>query len=153
MPGSVILLPSGGDHERAAFLALLGRAGLRLVDIDLPIADPAPFATRVCAAIHLARPASPLLIVAPTASAGHLASIALAQRRAHRQVGGYVLIDPGQDAANAPGGADWPDAPVTCIAYREPAPAWVRLRDWASVSCPSLAEVVSTTMALAVNLA
>lgn len=153
MPGSVVLLPSGDDPQRGALMSAMARAGLRIVDIDLPLAGSAPFATRVCAAIHLARPASPLLMVAPAASAGHLASIALAQRRAHRQVGGYVLIDPGQDAASAPGGSDWPDAPVTCIAYREPAPGWVRLRDWASIVCPSPADVVGTIGGLAGGLA
>lgn len=153
MPGSVVLLPSADEQARAVLLTAMGRAGLRLVDIDLPLAGPAPFSTRVCAAIHLARPASPLLMVAPAASAGHLASIALAQRRAHRTVGGYVLIDPGQDAASAPGGSDWPDAPVTCIAYREPSPAWVRLRDWASVACPSPGDVVSAIRSVSGALA
>jgi len=144
MPGSVVLLPSDRPAARDSLLLAMAREGIRIVDIDLPVADPAPFATRVCAAIHLARPASPILIVAPAASAGHLPSIALAQRRAHREVRGYVLIDPDSDAARAPGGSDWPDAPVTCISYREPVPAWVRLRDWPSVTCSSLEGVART---------
>jgi len=139
MAGVTILLPSAGELDRTSLIVAMGDLGIRLCDIDLPLAQAAPFATRVCAAIQQARPAAPLLIVAPPASAAHLPAIALAQRTARRRVTAYVLLEPGLlEVAASPSGADWPDAPVTCISLQTTMPDWVRLRDWQSVFCQSM---------------
>lgn len=132
-------------------MALLGsmrEARLRICDINLPLVHPAPFATRVCAAIQHARPAAPLVIVAPPASAMHLPAIALAQRTARRRVSAYVLLEPGLlESKGSPTGADWPDAPVTCISLRSAMPEWVRLRAWQHGECGSLREAARVIQA------
>ena len=139
MAGATILLPSAGEFDRMRLIAAMGDLGIRLCDIDLPLAQAAPFATRVCAAIQQARPAAPLVIVAPPVSAAHLPAIALAQRTARRRVTAYVLLEPGLlEVAASPSGADWPDAPVICISLLAPLPDWVRLRDWQSMACQSM---------------
>lgn len=139
MAGATILLPSTGEFDRMSLITAMGGLGIRLCDIDLPLAQAAPFATRVCAAIQQARPAAPLVIVAPPVSAAHLPAIALAQRTARRRVSAYVLLEPGLlEGVVSPHGADWPDAPVTCIGLQAPLPDWVRLRDWQSMACQSM---------------
>ena len=128
---SVIVLPGDVPPERAQWVRHLIRTGLHVVDIDLSIADPAPLSARACAAIHAASPPGPVVVVAPPASSGILAAVGLAQRRAHRAVAAYLLIDPVED----PTGQDWPDAPVTALdsgalpdlAHHS------RLRGWAQV--------------------
>ena len=112
MPGcSVVVLPGLLAPERTAWVTALIRAGHHVLDLDLPIADPAPLSVRACAAVHAASPPGPLVVIAPPASTGILAAVALAQRRAHRGVLGYLLIDPAED----PTGPDWPDAPVIAL--------------------------------------
>lgn len=112
MPGrTVIVLPGDIDPDRALWIDELRTAGEMVIDIDLPASDPAPISVRTCAAIHAAAPEPPLIVVVPPASVGIIQAVALAQRRAHRLIGGYVLIDPVDD----PTGQDWPDAPVIAL--------------------------------------
>lgn len=108
---SVVVLPGDLPPLRADWTHLLIRSGFHVVDVDLPIADPAPLSVRACAAVHAASPPGPLIVVAPPASTGILPAVALAQRRAHRAVVTYLLIDPVDD----PTGQDWPDAPVIAL--------------------------------------
>ena len=108
---SVVVLPGELTPPRAMWTRHLIQAGFHVVDVDLPIADPAPLSVRACAAIHAASPPGPVVVVAPQASSGILAAVALAQRRAHRGVAAYLLIDPVED----PTGQDWPDAPVIAL--------------------------------------
>ena len=141
MSATVILLPSVHEFDRPELIGALGRRGIRLIDLDLPVADAAPFATRVCGAIAAARPASPVLIVAPPTSAAHLPAIGLGQRSAHRRVTAYVVLEPGLiPAPSVPTGGDWPDAPVTCISLQSPEPAWVSLRGWQGLACSNLSQ-------------
>ena len=127
--GTVVMLPGRLDPERSQWIAALRGAGAEVLDLDLPMADPAPISARACVAIHEASPPGPLVIVAPPASAGIVAAVALAQRTAHRVIGGYVLIDPPED----PTGNDWPDAPVHVLAAQGSAAfARARLRGWTS---------------------
>lgn len=125
---SVIVLPGDLPPARAEWVRHLIRTGVHVVDVDLPIADPPPLSVRACAAIHAASPPSPIVVVAPPASSGILAAVGLAQRRAHRSVAGYVLIDPVDD----PTGQDWPDAPVLALDSGDLADLahHARLRGW-----------------------
>lgn len=108
---SVVVLPGDLPPQRIEWTSLLIRSGFHVIDVDLPLADPAPLSVRACAAVHAASPPGPLVIVAPPASSGILSSVGLAQRRAHRAVTAYLLIDPVDD----PTGQDWPDAPVIAL--------------------------------------
>ena len=128
---SVVLLPGDLEPQRAEWTSRLIRAGFHVIDVDLPLADAAPLSVRACAAVHAASPPGPLVIVAPPSSSGILASIGLAQRRAHRAVAGYLLIDPLDD----PTGQDWPDAPVIALdsGSRADLEHHARLRGWARV--------------------
>ncbi|MFM8350154.1 MAG: hypothetical protein ACKN9D_03720 [Actinomycetales bacterium] len=144
MPVSTIVLPSAAELDRGELLGELGRRGVRVVDVDLPSAHPAPFATRVCAAIGAARPAGGFIVVVPPASVGALPAVALAQRSARRRVIGYAILEPGLiNARDVPTGLDWPDAPVTCLSVRVAEPAWVGLRGWHGLTLASLSEVAS----------
>lgn len=146
MPVNAILLP--GEHDRGELVSAMAGCGIRFVDIDLPSAHPAPFATRVCAAIGAARPASPVVIVAPPASAPHLPAIALAQRSAHRRVTGYVILEPGLiQTGSIPTGVDWPDAPVACLSMGVTEPAWVSLRGWQGLLIDSWAQAAAVIAA------
>lgn len=108
---SVVVLPGDLTPQRSHWTDRLIRAGFHVIDADLPLADPAPLSVRACAAVHAASPPGPIIVVAPPASSGILASVGLAQRRAHRGVAAYLLIDPVDD----PTGQDWPDAPVVAL--------------------------------------
>ena len=125
--GTVVMLPGRLDPERSQWIAALRGAGAEVLDLDLAMADPAPISARACVAIHEARPAGTLIIVAPPSSAGIVTAVALAQRTAHRTIGGYVLIDPPED----PSGPDWPDAPVQVLGDAQAAHR-ARLRGWGS---------------------
>lgn len=139
VPVNVILLPSAGEIDRSQLLIAMAEQQIRVIDIDLPSAHPAPFATRVCAAIQAAHPPSPVVVVATPISAPHLPAIALAQRRAFRRVTGYALLEPGLiGGGDVPSGADWPDAPVACLSIQATEPGWVRLRGWHGLSVGSL---------------
>jgi len=142
---SVVMLPGVIAPDRATWMTALLRAGHHVLDIDLPLADPAPLATRACAAIHALSPPGPLIVIAPRASCGILAAIGLAQRRAHRTVLGYLLVDPVED----PTSPDWPDAPVTALdtgldqdlAHRG------RLRGWETGSLSAPSDLVAAIVA------
>ena len=108
---SVVVLPGELAPPRSQWTSELIRAGFHVIDVDLPLADPAPLSVRACAAVHAASPPGPIVVVAPPASSTILAAVGLAQRRAHRGVAAYLLIDPVDD----PTGQDWPDAPVVAL--------------------------------------
>lgn len=105
---------------------------LVLADI-IPVDGPdAALAARLCAAINLLDPPAPLVVVADGARALLLPAVALSQRRMHRRVDGYVLIDPVLPAI----AESWPDAPVTVVTDDERGDASVqgRLRGWRVVT-------------------
>jgi hypothetical protein len=101
---------------------------LVLADV-IPVDGPeAALAARTCAAVNLLDPEPPLVVVAHGAHALLLPPIALSQRRAHRLVVGYVLIDP----ELPPVSDGWPDAPVTVVTDDPDSTASLqgRLRGW-----------------------
>lgn len=116
-----------------------------VIDIDLPIADPAPLSARVCAAIRDRDPLEPVLVIAPAASTAILPAVALAQRSAHRMVASYVLVDPDAD----PTGSDWPDAPVHILDTSGDAADRARLRGWGHRSVTSASELAAALAELA----
>ena len=127
--GTIVLLP--GATGRAELIEDLASLDVPLLDIDLPMADPAPLSVRACAAIHgglgTADPDAPCIVIAPSESALIVPAVSLAQRRAGRAVGGYVLIEPGED----PTSGDWPDARVVVVAPDgHPSLRRAELRGW-----------------------
>jgi hypothetical protein len=77
-----------------------------------PVPGPeSALSARICAAITLLDPPSPLVIVAEGDEALLLPAIALSQRSTRRRVGEYVLIDPVLPSVSD----SWPDAPVTVV--------------------------------------
>lgn len=134
--GTVVVLPSD-QHPRLRELLLDGDhlidTGFQAVDIT-PVDGPdAALATRVCAAIGMAAPHPPLVIVALGSSALLLPAVALAQRAAHRRVAQYVLVDPVlPDATDS-----WPDARVI-VFTDDPGPLPI-LRGWDASPLAALA--------------
>ncbi|MFP3967194.1 hypothetical protein SMC26_33190 [Actinomadura fulvescens] len=99
---------------------------LRSYGLDVVTPDVADGGTRYVARASLiiaaTAPSSPLVLVAYGAAGPLLPALALAQRAAHRKVGGYVFVDaelPRPQRLHdhtdadppAPIPADWPDAP------------------------------------------
>lgn len=143
--GSVVVLPGSLPGGRSSALAALRDHLPTVIDVDLPIADPAPLSARVCAAIREREPLDPVLVVAPTASNAILPAVALAQRSAHRMVASYVLVDPDAD----PTGSDWPDAPVHILDTSGDAADRARLRGWGHRSVTSASELAAAITAFA----
>lgn len=105
---------------------------LVLADV-VPVDGPeSALAARTCAAINLLGPRPPLVVVADGARALLLPAVALSQRRMHRRVHEYVLVDPVLPAITE----GWPDAPVTVVTDDQGGDASVqgRLRGWRVVT-------------------
>ncbi|MEU5875960.1 hypothetical protein [Spirillospora sp. NPDC047279] len=135
-PGTLVLL-----HEPFAAATAWGDLPemLRSYGLDVVAPDVTDGGTRYVARASLiiaaTAPATPLVLVAYGAAGPLLPAIALAQRAAHRKVGGYVFVDAelprpqrahdhdhdsghGHDAVEQqppPVPADWPDAPCAYL--------------------------------------
>ncbi len=113
---SVVLLPSADWPERMEVAAELVARGTTVhlpPEIVLPdglagvIADSRTVAG-LAADLNTAAVPGPVVLVSHGRTSRLLPALALAQRAAHRQVRGYVLVD---SPVPAPG-QQWPDAPV-----------------------------------------
>ncbi|MBC6457616.1 hypothetical protein [Actinomadura sp. HBU206391] len=105
----------GGDHSRAQRPPSTGR-----------------YVARAAMEITAHLPAQPLVLVAHNAAGALLPSLGLAQRAAHRTVGGYVFVDAEFPAPGELRG-DWPDAPCGYLRTSEPyelQARQARLRGW-----------------------
>ena len=99
-------------------------------------------ATEMCADLLRHAPQQPLVIVARGGACAALPAVALAQRTAHRRVGGYLLVDP-----KPPAGTDvWPDAPVHVITTDEQIARTSTLRGW-SVSAEDVVTAIARLVA------
>jgi hypothetical protein len=111
----------GRAGEWAGLAGRLGEYGLNVLVPQAPDAAGMRYVAGISLAISAADPSPPLLLVARGAAGPLLPAVALAQRAAHRAVGGYLFLDAGlpsqgprndhdhQQAAPLP--VDWPDAP------------------------------------------
>jgi hypothetical protein len=104
---------------------------------------PSPIAVRICADIHRLNPTDPVVIVTSGAIAQLLPSIAFAQRTAHRNVAGYVLVDP-IFPNQAP---DWPDAPVLVLGHSPINERDARLRGWTFRTATTNEEIAQSVRA------
>lgn len=110
-PGTLVLLGAPLPGELADELRM---QGLHVV-VPQPTEDPASAARYVAGsalAIAAAAPEAPLVLVGHGPAGPLLPSLGVAQRAAHRLVGGYVFLD----ADLPPHSGDWPDAPCAFLA-------------------------------------
>ncbi|MFC9977917.1 hypothetical protein ACFVH6_44125 [Spirillospora sp. NPDC127200] len=128
-PGSLVLLhaPLGSAGAWGDLPEMVRSYGFDVIAPDVPDAAGARYVARASLIIAAAYPSVPLVLVGHGAAGPLLPAVALAQRAAHRKVGGYVFIDAdlprarrphdhdhghGEDAAPpVPVPDDWPDAP------------------------------------------
>jgi hypothetical protein len=132
-PGTLVLLHA--PHSRAESWGdlpeTLRRQGLDVIAPDVPD-DPGPrYVARASLIIAAERPVAPLVLVAAGGAGPLVPAVALAQRAAHRQVGGYVFVDAdlprpqhqqhdhGETAMPIP--PDWPEAPCAYLRRAQPA--------------------------------
>ncbi|MFB4304647.1 hypothetical protein [Actinomadura sp. GTD37] len=122
-PGTVVLLHA--PHATAASWGdlpeMLRSYGLDVVAPDVPDETGPRYIARVSLIITATDPAVPLVLVAHGAAGPLLPGIALAQRAAHRPVGGFVFVDAdlprrgqhdhGAPENDLPVAPDWPEAP------------------------------------------
>lgn len=118
-PSVVVLVDHDESDEALSFVGLRYRS--------FTLIDASDGASRTCAAINEAAPASPVVIVAVGRAALTLPAVARSQRAMHRLVLEYVLLDPHLPAVSDA----WPDARVTvaCDVDSE-ASLQARLRGW-----------------------
>lgn len=130
-PGSLVLLhaPRASAASWGDLPEMLRSYGLDVIAPDVPDGDGASYVARASLIIAATAPAVPLVLVAHGEAGPLLPALALAQRAAHRKVGGYVFVDAvlprvrrehdhdhdhehdGGDPAPAPVPSDWPEAP------------------------------------------
>ncbi|GLU49754.1 hypothetical protein [Nocardiopsis ansamitocini] len=98
-PGLLVLLhsPLGDAADWAELPRDLADLGAQTLIAEITDDDRPPFAARYVARAALeiaaAEPAGPVLLVAAGAAGPLLPLVAAAQRAAHRQIAGYVLVD------------------------------------------------------------
>jgi hypothetical protein len=122
-PGTVVLLHAPGATAASwgDLPEMLRSYGLDVVAPDVPDDAGPRYIARVSLTITATDPVPPLVLVAHGTAGPLLPGIGLAQRAAHRPVGGYVFVDadlprparhdhgaPQDDLPTAP---DWPEAP------------------------------------------
>lgn len=116
---TVVLLPSADWAGRTELAAEVVARGARVHlppaivlpdDLAAPIADSRTVAG-LAIGLNTAAIPGPIVLVSHGRTSRLLPSLALAQRAAHRQVRGYLLVD---SPVPAPG-PQWPDAPVWWI--------------------------------------
>jgi len=145
---SIVILPDYASAARAECAAILTAPGSNCAafDIEVPPGASDLESVQVCAAIMVADPHPPLLIVATLASMHLLPPVARAQRAARQLICGYVLIDAGQGALGAdPSGESWPDAPVFLVASigDDAARSHANLRGWHVVDAEDATDIAA----------
>jgi hypothetical protein len=155
-PGTVVLLHATGSSA-AAWGDLPGALRLDGPDVIVPDVpeDAGPrYVARAALAISAAVPVAPLLLVARGDAGPLVPGVALAQRAAHRKIGGYVFLDAdlprpatavqqhdhGEPSVTAvpsvPIPPDWPEAPCAYLRTADAGPETggalteARLRGW-----------------------
>ncbi|TDE27664.1 hypothetical protein [Actinomadura sp. 6K520] len=122
-PGTLVLLhaPDAGAKSWGDLPEMLRSYGLDVVAPD--VADTGPrYIARASLIIAATDPVAPLVLVAHGAAGPLLPGISLAQRAAHRPVGGYLFVDAdlprplhlhgeGSPHDELPMPPDWPEAP------------------------------------------
>ncbi|MFI0448158.1 hypothetical protein [Actinomadura sp. 6N118] len=120
-PGTLVLLhaPSSSAAAWGDLPEMLRSYGMDVVTPDVTESG-TRYVARASLIIAATAPTSPLVLIAYGAAGPLLPAVALAQRAAHRKVGGYVFIDAelprpqrehDHEDPPAPVPADWPDAP------------------------------------------
>ena len=155
---SIVILPDEASAAREECAAIVTAPGSNCAAFDIAVPRGASDleSVQVCAAIMVAAPRPPLLIVSTLASIHLLPAVARAQRAARQLICGYVLIDAGQGAPGAdPSGESWPDAPVFLIAGLgdDAARAHANLRGWQVVDAEDANDIAALTNDLAHELA
>ena len=155
---SIVILPDEASAARAECAEILAAPASNCTAFDIAVprgASDLKF-VQVCAAIMVADPRPPVLIVSTLASMHLLPAVARARRAARQLICGYVLIDAGQGAPGAdPSGESWPDAPVFLIAGLgdDAARAHANLRGWQVVDAEDANDIAALTNDLAHELA
>jgi len=119
-PGTLVLLHAPYSRAEAwgDLPEALRRHGLDVVVPDVPDSSGPRYVARASLIISATGPVSPLVLVASGGAGPLVPAVALAQRAAHRRVGGYVFVD--ADLPRPPVGQsdepvavppDWPEAP------------------------------------------
>ncbi|WP_067451299.1 hypothetical protein [Actinomadura macra] len=127
-PGSLVLLhaPNATSASWGDLPEMLRSYGLDVIAPDVPDGTGARYVAHVSLIISATDPVVPLVLIAHGAAGPLLPAIALAQRAAHRPVGGYVFLDADlprplrahdhdhdapRDEGRVPIPPDWPEAP------------------------------------------
>ncbi|MFD0683658.1 hypothetical protein [Actinomadura fibrosa] len=94
-PGTLVLLHAPGTTAASwgDLPEMLRSYGLDVIAPDVADGAGARYVARVSLIISATAPAVPLVLVAHGAAGPLLPAVALAQRAAHRPVGGYVFVD------------------------------------------------------------
>ena len=155
-PGSLVLLhaPNATSVSWGDLPEMLRSYGLDVITPDVPAGTGARYVARASLIISATNPVVPLVLIAHGAAGPLLPAIALAQRAAHRPVGGYVFVDADlprplrahdhdhdalPDESRVPIPPDWPEAPCgylrthadrTESSGRDQAVREARLRGW-----------------------
>ena len=155
---SIVILPDEASAAREECAAIVTAPGSNCAAFDIAVPRGASDleSVQVCAAIMVAAPRPPLLIVSTLASIHLLPAVARAQRAARQLICGYVLIDAGQGAPGAdPSGESWPDAPVFIVASigDDAARSHANLRGWQAIDAEDANEIAFSIGQLALELA
>ena len=155
---SIVILPDEASAARFECAEILTAPGSNCAafDVEVPPGASDLKSVQVCAAIMVAAPKPPLLIVTTLSSMHLLPAVARAQRAARQLICGYVLIDAGKGAPGAdPSGESWPDAPVFLIAGIGDAAArsHAKLRGWQVFDAEATTEIAFLLGQLALELA
>jgi hypothetical protein len=148
-PGTLVLLhaPHGRAGDWGDLPEALRSSGTAVIAPEVPDGPGIRYVARANLEIAARAPAEPLVLVACGGAGPLVPGIALAQRAAHRKIGGYVFVDAelprspqghdhGDPAVAMP--PDWPEAPcgylrTAAATPSEPADRTVReahLRGW-----------------------
>ncbi|WP_026402811.1 hypothetical protein [Actinomadura rifamycini] len=151
-PGSLVLLhaPNTGSAAWGDLPETLRSYGLDVIAPDVAEGAGSRYVARASLIIAATAPATPLVLAAHGAAGPLLPAVALAQRAAHRAVGGYLFVDADLPrpahahdhdggGEHVPSPPDWPDAPCAYLrthADRSASPGHdravreARLRGW-----------------------
>ncbi|MEU6033774.1 hypothetical protein ABZ801_00025 [Actinomadura sp. NPDC047616] len=142
-PGTLVLLHT--PHATAGMWGdlpeVLRSYGLDVVTPNVQGEDGTRYVARASLIIAATAPAAPLVLAGHGAAGPLLPGVALAQRAAHRKVGGYVFVDaelprPLTHDHGVPMPPDWPEAPCGYLRTRsargehDRAMREARLRGW-----------------------
>ncbi|GAA2429130.1 hypothetical protein GCM10010191_48020 [Actinomadura vinacea] len=122
-PGTLVLLhaPYARPSAWGDLPEMLRLHGLDVITPDVPDSSGPRYVARASLVISATAPTAPLVLVAHGGAGPLLPGIALAQRAAHRKIGGFVFLDAelprtarhrhDHDEAAVPVPPDWPEAP------------------------------------------